>query len=256
MSDFIDTSLDHTEFFNRKESLADRLVNKISMDIRSGKYGPGEKLPTEKEFIETYGVSRSVVREAIASLKSDGLLQSKQGIGVFVSDPLPTKPFQISNNDVGRLENVALMQELRKAVEIEAAGLAAERRSDKQLLQIASAYQKLEQAFSASESDIGLEDFTFHLSVAEATNNKYFPDFLVYLRNQITSGLSLKYKHSQAFSNSEYRRMALQEHQALLDAITERDSVKARELMAAHLSNARKYYSDLEKALAKENQKT
>lgn len=243
---------DHTEFFHRKESLTDRLVQRISVDISSGKYGPGQKLPTEREFIEIYGVSRSVVREAIASLKSDGLLQSKQGVGVFVSDPLPTKPFQISASETEPLENVALMQELRKAVEIESAGLAAERRSKMQLDQIKAAFEKLESAFEENESNIGLEDFAFHLAVAEATNNKYFPEFLVYLRNQITSGLSLKYKHSSDFSNTKYRSQTLLEHKALLEAIAGQDAAKARGLMAAHLSNARQYYLDLEKALTKQ----
>ncbi|WP_434126472.1 FadR/GntR family transcriptional regulator [Klebsiella quasipneumoniae] len=243
-------NIDTVEPFNRKESLTERLVEKISNDIRSGKYSPGEKLPTEREFIGKYNVSRSVVREAIASLKSDGLLQSRQGIGVFVIDPLPSEPFKISVNDITDLENIALMQELRKAVEIESAGLAAERRSSQQMKNITAAYKKLEKAYAENESDIGLEDFGFHLAVAQATNNKFFPEFLIYLRNQITLGLSIKYKGARRFSNNTYRSNALREHQALLGAISNKDSNLARELMNAHLSNASQYYQDLEKYLA------
>lgn len=242
-------NFDSTEPFNRKESLTERLVQMISADIRCGKYAPGEKIPTEKEFIGKYNVSRSVVREAIASLKSDGLLTSRQGIGVFVNDPLPSEPFTFSSPDVKGLENIALMQELRKAVEIEAAGLAAERRSDKQMKQITAAFNKLELSYVDKQSDIGLEDFSFHLAVAEATNNKYFPDFLIYLRNEITVGLNIKYQGSQHFSNAEYRKNSLQEHQELMDAIARQDSEQARQLMRAHLSNASQYYGDLERLL-------
>lgn len=127
------------------------------------------------------------------------------------------------------------MQELRKAVEIEAAGLAAERRSDKQMKQITAAFNKLELSYVDKQSDIGLEDFSFHLAVAEATNNKYFPDFLIYLRNEITVGLNIKYQGSQHFSNAEYRKNSLQEHQELMDAIARQDSEQARQLMRAHL---------------------
>lgn len=246
-------NIDSSEAFNRRGSLTERLVEKISNDIRSGKYSPGEKLPTEKEFITKFNVSRSVVREAIASLKSDGLLQSRQGIGVFVIDPLPSEPFKISSTDIKDLENISLMQELRKAVEIESAGLAAERRSAQQMKKINSAYKKLEKAYSENESDIGLEDFDFHLSIAEATGNKYFSNFLIYLRNQITLGLSIKYKGARRFSNNAYRSDSLREHQALLEAINEKDSTRARELMRAHLSNASQYYSDLEAYLLGEN---
>ncbi|WP_017345964.1 MULTISPECIES: FadR/GntR family transcriptional regulator [Pantoea] len=244
--------IDNTEAFGRKGSLTERLVEIISSDIRSGKYSPGEKLPTEKEFISKYNVSRSVVREAIASLKSDGLLQSRQGIGVFVIDPLPSEPFKISTKDVKDLENIALMQELRKAVEIESAGLAAERRSTQQMKKITAAYKKLEKAYSENESDIGLEDFDFHLAIAEATGNKYFSEFLVYLRNQITLGLSIKYKGARRFSNNAYRANSIAEHLALLQAIEKQDCTEARDLMRAHLSNASQYYSDLESYLSDE----
>ena len=239
-----------TQPFNRRESLTERLVQMISADIRCGKYAPGEKIPTEKEFISKYNVSRSVVREAIASLKSDGLLTSRQGIGVFVNDPLPSEPFTFSSTDVKGLENISLMQELRKAVEIEAAGLAAERRSEQQMKHITDAFDKLERSYVSKESDIGLEDFSFHLAVAEATNNKYFPDFLIYLRNEITLGLNIKYQGSHHFSNSEYRRNSLQEHQELVNAIARQDGESARQLMRDHLSNASQYYGDLERLLA------
>lgn len=242
--------LEHTEFFNHRESLADRLIQQLNIDIRSGKYAPGEKLPTEKRFIETYGVSRSVVREAVSSLKADGLLQSKQGVGVFVADPLPSKPFTIPATDFNHLENIALIQELRRSVEIESAGLAAERRSDTQMRTIQQAFYKLQTAFEEEESDIGLEDFSFHLAIAEATNNTYFADFLVYLRDQITQGLGVKYKHSKAIENREYRRLTLREHADLLQSIEERDSEQARQLMREHLTNARQYYQDLEAALS------
>lgn len=228
-----------------KRGLSERLILLLEQRIRSGQYAPGEKIPTEKQIVETFGVSRSVVREALASLKAEGLLQSKQGIGVFVSSPLPARPFSIQREEILQANSILQAQELRKSVEVEAAGLAALRWNDAQLEAIDRACDKLEQASRHRQGDSSLEDFGVHMAIARATNNAYFPQFLSYLGDLIMLSLNLKYRYSFMDADSDYRREALREHREVVEAIRQRDADKARSLMRAHLSHTQAHYRSL-----------
>lgn len=229
-----------------KRGLSERLILLLEERIRSGKYRPGEKIPTEKQIVEIFGVSRSVVREALASLKAEGLLQSKQGIGVFVSSPLPIRPFSIQSEEILNTNSILQAQELRKSVEVEAAGLAALRWNDAQLEAIERACDKLEQASRHPGGDSSLEDFGVHMAIARATNNAYYPQFLSYLGDLIILSLNLKYHYSFMDADSGYRKKAMQEHREVVDAIRQRNADKARSLMRAHLSHTQAHYLSLE----------
>ncbi|TDR12494.1 FadR/GntR family transcriptional regulator [Marinomonas communis] len=236
--------VESTEFLGRKESLTEQLKQRIEIDIRSGYYAPGTKIPTEKKFIESYGVSRSVVREAIASLRSEGFLQAKQGVGVFVSDPLPTQPFEITPQELVLPDNMGAALDLRKAIEIEAAGLAAERHNADQLFQVEAAFENLKNAYLSEKLDVGLQDFAFHIAIAEASNCHYFVSLLIYIRDQVTNALRDKYTDPVMAPEDQrkYRESALMEHEKLLAAIRSRQSDVARELMRQHLINAKAYF--------------
>ena len=96
-----------------------------------GQFPPGSRLPSEAQLTEAHGVSRTVVREAIAALRADRLVEARQGAGVFVLEaevPAPT-PLFLRNIDHERVSSMIELLELRTAVEVEAAGLAALRRS-------------------------------------------------------------------------------------------------------------------------------
>ncbi|MBT7580324.1 MAG: FadR family transcriptional regulator, partial [Candidatus Marinimicrobia bacterium] len=102
----------------------------MRVQITSSKLKPGDKLPTEQKLVEAYGVSRTVVREAIAALRADGLMESRHGVGVFVLvPPKKSDDFRFLGEDPGRASSVVETLELRAAVEIEAAMIAAQRRS-------------------------------------------------------------------------------------------------------------------------------
>ncbi|NIB59842.1 FadR/GntR family transcriptional regulator, partial [Agrobacterium tumefaciens] len=112
------------------------LVVKVSEELRSqiakGRYKTGDRLPSEAQLTQEFGVSRTVVREAIASLRSDGLVEPRQGAGVFVLEPAPVERRPFHNVDLARVSSLIEMLELRTAVEGDAAGLAAIRRSPAQ----------------------------------------------------------------------------------------------------------------------------
>src|SRR5215510_11354807 len=107
-------------------NLAERVLTRLSADIRGGRLAPGDRLPTEQELTSSMGVSRTVVREAVAALRADGLVVTRRGSGAYVAEN-PTGPFRIAAPPAGSLAAVLDVMELRLAVEVEAAGFAAER---------------------------------------------------------------------------------------------------------------------------------
>src|SRR5258707_9311941 len=115
-----------SELRHAPRGLTDQLVARIAGDITGGRLPPGSKLPTEKEMMTSTGVSRTVVREAVACLRADGLVVVRQGVGAFVAAHV-RRPFRIEVDELDSLREALEIMELRAGVEIEAAGLAAQR---------------------------------------------------------------------------------------------------------------------------------
>ena len=118
-----------------RQSLTSMLIEAVTERIQSGQYKRGDQLPTEKDMIEEFGVSRTVVREAIANLKASGLVSTHQGKGAFVLDE-GVRSFRISEDKLALAEEVLEALEVRIAIESEAAALAARRRTPEQLAAI------------------------------------------------------------------------------------------------------------------------
>src|SRR6478752_9227548 len=114
-----------------RSNLAERVMAQLGAEIRGGRLAPGARLPTEQELTSTMGVSRTVVREAVAALRADGLVVTRRGSGAYVADNPTASPFRIVAPQLGRIEDVLAVMELRLAVEVEAAALASERATRK-----------------------------------------------------------------------------------------------------------------------------
>src|SRR6476620_2595056 len=114
-------------------TLSDQVSQALLARIESGQLKPGEKLPSEAVLAVEFGVSRTVVREAVSRLKHEALLESRQGSGVFVSLHTAMKPLKIDASVTESREEVLQIVELRRALESEAASVAAQRRSSSQL---------------------------------------------------------------------------------------------------------------------------
>nr|WP_272213248.1 GntR family transcriptional regulator [Marinicella sp. W31]MDC2879197.1 GntR family transcriptional regulator [Marinicella sp. W31] len=119
-----------TQTAARNGTLVYKVSEALRKSILDGAYLPGEKLPSEAQLTQEHGVSRTVVREAVAALRSDGLVEPRQGAGVFVLDPI-SFAFKRTNPmvDQDRIYTSLEILEARTPLEIEAAGLAALRRS-------------------------------------------------------------------------------------------------------------------------------
>src|SRR5688572_22594396 len=161
----------------RKPKLSERVVAVLRSQMLSGEIAPGRKLPTENQLTETFGVSRTVIREAIATLAADGLVESRQGAGIFVRDH-PTLAFGSISLDIGSKISQALnVLEVRMGIEIESAGLAALRRNSAQEAQIHEAFFEFERLLAGLQAT-GRTDFAFHRAIAVATNNPFYVEVL------------------------------------------------------------------------------
>src|SRR5580700_6977591 len=115
------------------------VVERLAAEIASGRLLPGSRLPTEQQLTAALGVSRTVVREAVAVLRAEGLVETRQGVGAFVMRDIQRRPFRIDPEGLQSIGEVVKVMELRTGVEIEAAGIAAERVSAASRSKIAKA---------------------------------------------------------------------------------------------------------------------
>src|SRR5262249_37975001 len=155
--------------------LTAELVARLTADITSGKLPPGSRLPTEQEMIAATGVSRTVIREAVAALRAARLVLTRQGEGAFVANHV-RRPFRDHFDERSSLREVLNVMELRTGVEIEAAGLAAERASPAQLKKIVDRFNAIQVVIDRGENAVD-EDFAFHCAIATATGNPQFTRF-------------------------------------------------------------------------------
>jgi GntR family transcriptional regulator, transcriptional repressor for pyruvate dehydrogenase complex len=225
---------------NRTAEVLDRLA----AEIGSGRLAPGARLPTEQEMMTALGVSRTVVREAVAALRAQGLVTTRQGLGAFVASDPQRRPFRIDPDGLQSLEAVVDLMELRMAVEIETAGLAAERATAKQLRAIGQALAAMDRAIARNEPAIE-EDYLFHRAIAEATGNAQFPRFLEYLGRFIIPRQTVRLEPSRQYGARAYLDAFQREHRAIHDAIQAHDSTAARAAMRQHLQKSRERYRKL-----------
>jgi DNA-binding FadR family transcriptional regulator len=225
-------------------NLTREVVDRLTAEITSGKLEPGTRLPTEQEMMSAMGVSRTVVREAVAALRAEGLIVTRQGVGAFVAAGMLRRPFRIEPEGLRSLAEVLNVMELRLGVEVESAGLAAERASAAQLRTIADALKAIDRAIARGESAID-EDYALHITVAEATGNGHFVRFLEYLGRYIIPRQSIRVEAGRVAGQRAYLEKIQGEHRAIVAAIRAHDPSAARAAMRAHLTNGRERYRRL-----------
>lgn len=231
------TNSSHREASARAQhgrNLTRDVVQRLSQEIRSGGYGPGARLPTEHALMTAMGVSRTVVREAVAALRADGLVTSRQGAGVFVADA-SRAPFRIDPAGLGSIEDVLEVMELRLAIEVEAAGLAAQRASPKAIDKIRRALRSIDRALSNGEGAVR-EDFDFHRAIAQASGNSRIAELLTMLGHHIIPRQNVRVAIAPMASQRLYLTRIQQEHARIFAAIREGSAADARRAMHAHLT--------------------
>lgn len=225
-------------------TLVSRVSDSLRNDILNGIYHPGDKLPSEAQLTQAHGVSRTVVREAVAALRSDGLVEARQGAGVFVLDPIG---FAFKSNrpnvDRERLYSSLEILEVRTPLEIEAAGLAALRRSPSQeeniFEQHAAVIACRNDGHQWSEADVAL-----HLAIAKATNNPLFASFLEMHGKAVIPHIGEAVKDEED-GEIVYRNLLIKEHERIVMAISNGDEQGARDAMRDHLKGSQERHRTL-----------
>lgn len=230
---------------DRRLSLAQQLVQDLSRQILAGELPPGSKLPTEQVIIKARGVSRTVVREAMSRLQAEGLVETRHGIGTFVVDTTRPGDFQGARQVKGGAFDPLAVIELRLSLEVEAAAIAAQRRSAAQLQALRAA---LDAAGASPAPDAGLE-FEFHLLIAQCTGNSFFIDAMSHLRTTLVltaqpqsapdSAMHVRAAaHPAAAPHVPTLPSPTREREQIYHAIAQRDADVARAAMRLHLINA------------------
>lgn len=216
--------------------LPDQVATVLRERMAQGQFAPGARLPSEAQLAEALGVSRTVVREAISRLRSEGLLASRQGSGVFV-EAAPVRALRLDPHTGRSAAAVIQVVELRRAIEAESAALAAERRTAKDLARMKQALADLDRAVAAGGDGVD-EDVRFHRAIAEATGNPYYLAVLEFL-GQFLHGATRVTRANEA-RRGDFARQVKAEHAAVLDAIGKSDGAAARRAAARHMINAAK----------------
>ncbi|MDP1730904.1 MAG: FCD domain-containing protein [Devosia sp.] len=213
-------------------TLADPVYGALAKMIASGEYVGDSRLPGELHLSKEFGVSRPVLRHALARLRTEGLIYSRQGAGNFVC-----KRASEGALDFGPLQSLPDVHRcltFRLALESEAAALAAANRDPESLENIARAIRAIDRAI-ASDNPAVDEDLALHIEVARASRNRFFVVTLDALRPQIRFGINLI--RGLTARPQERLGQVQAEHAAIYEAIRKHEPDEARRAMADHLGN-------------------
>jgi len=221
----------------RAKSLSTGVVDTLSRRMRIGPLRAGDQLPTEAALMKEFGVSRTVVREALSKLQAAGMVRPQRGLGSFVLGASRARPFRVDSSPDDDLAQAIALIELRIGLETEAAALAAQRREDGDLAALSAALD----AFGLARDqgmDTALPDFQFHLEIARASHSPHFVAVLEALGPTCVPTAFLKAVGGDA-QGTAWSEDARLEHLRIFDAIARQDAETARAAMRAHLANGR-----------------
>ena len=218
-------------------NLAQRLVGEWAEEIRGGTLRPGQRLPTEGEAAVRFGVSRTVVREALSRLQAAGLVETRHGVGTFVA---ATREAGLRTDaaEIATVVDLLAMLELRIGIESEAAALAARRHTPAQVEAMRLTLERFAAALAAG-LETSTADFAFHMLVAEATDNRYYTTVLSSFGPKAIPRAAIKDPGMSADERRDYLSRVNREHEDILEAIARGDADGARAAMRNHIGNGR-----------------
>lgn len=219
----------------RPITLTEHVIQQLRAEIADGIYPVGARLPTGKQLAERFGVSTSVIREVTEHLRSQGMIESRQGLGSTVRSRVSDAGFRLSGSVGADATDLAEIYELRLDLEGAAAAMAAQRRTDQDIARLGALLDAL--AAQLHDADHGVEpDIQFHIAIATATHNKYYLQLLQYLNLQLHHAVRTARLNSRR--QPGLPEQVHGEHVAIFDAIRLGDAEQARLAAAAHLRNA------------------
>jgi GntR family transcriptional repressor for pyruvate dehydrogenase complex len=230
----------------REATLSEKVAVSIRESILDGALQPGQHLLSERELGEQFGVSRTVIREAVRELVASGLVESHTGRTLRVTEAGSEAVSRAMGVFLHRSDAIDYrrVHEVRTALEIDMAGYAAERATPEHLARLRTLNMELAAVDDEDVERAAELDFAFHRAIGEATGNVLFAVLLDAI------GPVLLEIRRRAFASKELRRYALTAHQDILDRISAGDAPEARVTMRRHLETADDAWVDGEPATA------
>jgi DNA-binding FadR family transcriptional regulator len=219
----------------RRPHLAEHVTRSLIEEINSNRLRPGDRLPTEQFLSQNFGVSRNVVREAIASLRAQGLVESRQGIGAFVAaSPQLAEPLQTTNTSLLEGDDtIRNMFEVRAVLEGQAAALAAQHMTARKLKAIEEAIERMR--FEDTPTAVTVNaDLEFHRAVAAAAGNDYLEAMIRLVLEPMRTLIAANFARQGPMFGS-IPNAARGEHEMLVQAFVDKDALAARTLMGQHI---------------------
>jgi GntR family transcriptional repressor for pyruvate dehydrogenase complex len=245
----MDNTVNKMEAFSkiRFQSRADLIVDKITNSIINGELSDGELLPPENQLCEVFGISRSILREAIRVLVSKGLVEVKQGHGTFVRLPKIEVPEEAVRNFLmtNKLSLLQLM-EVRTPIEVEVARLAAERREEKHLDSMEKSFQIMS-TDSNSVEEYADADEAFHKAIIDASGNPLFGIMIRSIMGNLHISRQLAIRHFGI-------EAVIQEHGGIFEAIKNRQPSVTATKMKEHMEGALRRINQVKELLNREDQ--
>ena len=218
----------------RTDQLPTQIAMQIGREISAGRLVPGDRLPTEHALATSFGVSRTVVREAIAQLRNEGIVESRQGIGAFVVDADRRRSIRIEDEALASPDAFRCLFQLRAPLEVEAAGLAARHHTIEELAALDAALDRMSGSDKWTRDGI-VADLAFHHALAVATHNEYFTMILGFVAGRVSATIDLARERIEL---EQIVEVTIAEHRAIRDAVAARDVPGARAAMRVHIRGA------------------
>lgn len=216
--------------------LEERIYYDLLGRIQAGVYEQGSRLPTENDFANEFGVSRPVVRAALARLREAGLIVSRRGAGSFVQGTGVDHSGAFKS--LGSIEDIAQYYNFRRLIEGEAAAGAALKCSAEQLEELVALQRKIAEALETGQATID-KDIEFHSALARIAGNRFIVESLALLRPHMR--FVAKFMRSLApDGHAPTRERILRQHQLVIDALRDRDPEAARRAMRDHIDSSEK----------------
>ncbi|HEX5941159.1 MAG TPA: FadR/GntR family transcriptional regulator [Anaerolineales bacterium] len=220
----------------REPRLYEKLADKILELISTGTWKPGFRLPPERELSEAFGVSRTVVREAVKALEARGVLESVAGGGVSVrlaDSDMVSRSLQTYMQLSNRVDFEIRLNEVRRVLEVEMVALAAARRTPEEVVKLHQICQKMRAGVHTAKQMAEL-DFLLHITLAEATQNDLFKVLLAPVINQLRDQIILTWEDFPRPVN-----VVFEQHEAIVAAVENGDAEAGRQAMIKHLAFSR-----------------
>jgi GntR family transcriptional regulator, transcriptional repressor for pyruvate dehydrogenase complex len=226
---------------SREPSLSEKVADTMTEAIVSQQLAPGTRLPTERELGEQFGVSRTVIREAIKALAAKGLVEVQSGSGLRVTGVkhdavTESLSLYLRGQSDGRPIDYEKVHEIRAVLEVEMAGAAAERRTEEEVEALTKACAEVE----AAKGDVDLaamRDVEFHRAIGRSTHNEFYEVLLDAL-----GGILVSVRRTNLVKPTG-RRRTLAQHREILDAIVKGDPDEARDKMRRHLDSVKQLWA-------------